>query len=84
MFKKSSRDTSRMNVKLLVRPDLGPNCLQRLSTDDKNRPEQDTFIASGAHARNVQRRFVLNAHEMCMVFCHQVSMHNPTQPLKSM
>ena len=52
---------------LFVRPDLGPHCLQRVSTDDKNRPLQDTFNANRAHA---------NIPRMCMFFCHQVSMHN--------
>ena len=41
-FKMSLRDTIKMNVSLdpdqtrfFVRPDLCPNCLQRVSTDDK-------------------------------------------------
>ena len=36
-------------TQLFVRPDLGPNCLQMVSTGDKNRRYQDTFIANRAH-----------------------------------
>ena len=86
-FKKFLRDTIRMNVKqfrsrsdpTFFRPDLGPNCLQMLSTD-----KQDTFIAKRAHARNMQRTFLVIAHEMFMCFCHQVSVHKQSLLFKSM
>ena len=56
-------------ARLFVRPDLGLNCLQMLSKD-----KQDALIAKRTHARNVQRTFLVFAHEMCMFFCHQVLM----------
>ena len=78
-FKKFLRATIRVSnssdpdqPRLFVKPDLGPNYLQRLSTD-----KQDTFIAKRAHARNVQRTIHVIAHEKCMFCCHQVSVHKP-------
>ena len=66
-------------ARLFVRPDLGPNCLQRLSKD-----KQGTFIAKRAHARNMQRTFLVIAHELCMFFCHQVSVHKQSLLFESM
>ena len=83
-FKMSLRDTIKMNIKqfgsrsdpTFFRPDLCPNCLQRVSTDDKNRPYQDTFIANSAH--ETSREHSKLSHMKCasMFFCHQVSVHN--------
>ena len=68
-------------ARLFVRPDLGPNCLQMLSID-----KQDTFILLPirAHGINVQRTFLVIAHEMCLFFFHQVSVHKQSLLVKSM
>ena len=35
-------------ARLFVRPDLGPNCLQKLSADDKLKIEQKLLLKSSA------------------------------------
>ena len=40
-------------TQLFVRPDLGPNCLQRVSTDDKNLPIT-THLLQTAHMKRAE------------------------------
>ena len=63
-------------TRLFVRPDLCPNCLQRVSKDDKNRPYQDKFIANRAHERSREHSKLSHMKCASMFFCHQVSVHN--------
>ena len=55
-LKKKSRNTTRVSnilgqdqARHFVRPDLGPNCLQRLSADDAE--EKRTFILLGLYEK---------------------------------